>query len=346
MTGGDFSECFLAVLILILFIFIALFCGSWPSDHIRPCALCSDVIPKKRVLLGGGSGFVGQALASSLRRRGYDVKIISRDPKSGDFTWEDIERDGLPPSTDAVINLAGSSILDFKNFWTCKYMEECVSSRVSTTAMLAKAIAASEDAPSVWISTSSVSFYPPSKDLAYDETSVIRQDRDWASQLMASVEKAAGIFHHRSRHDTRSVIMRTGIVLGQDGGVYDNLQRPFYSCLGGTFGDGSQWFPYVHLKDVVRAYEFALSNVRAKGAFNVVAPRVCTNKEFTKAVGGAINRIALIRVPGFMSRVMGKERAPMLFSGQNVKPKALTSMGFKFDFPDVTSCCADLASGK
>ena len=222
-----------------------------------------------------------------------------------------------------------------------------MSSRVNTTAILAKAIAASEDAPSVWISTSGASFYPPDEAIPYDETSVINlRKMNWASELMAKVEKAAEIHNPKSLHTTRSVTMRIGMVLGQEGGVYKNLHRPFHSCLGGTFGDGSQYFPWVHISDAVRAYEFAILDLRVKDVLNVVAPKACTNEDFSRAVGRAISRPTFIPIPKFVSLLLGKDRGPMLFDGQNVKPNALTSLGFKFDFPDITSCCVDLSRGK
>ena len=302
---------------------------------------------------------MGTALAKYLREKGHSVRIISRypsaDDKSGDLTWDDIERDGLP-TTDAVINLAGSNLMDFKKLWTCKYKEECVSSRVSTTKLLAKAISESDDPPSVWISTSAVGFYPPSKENEYDETSSVadfypaskdneRNNTDWvwASKLCVSIEKAAEISGSHIR--TRSVVMRLGIVLGQGGGAYGSMRIPFYCCLGGTFGDGSQWFPYVHLTDVVRAYEFAIFDNRVKGPINLVAPSACTNKEFTKALGNAMWRPTILSVPSFMSILLGKERGALLFDGQHVKPTALTSLGFKFNFSDITSCCQDLVYG-
>ena len=312
--------------------------------------LSRNAFTRLSILIGGGSGFLGQALASSLRSHGHEVKIISRTRdlsfSHSLITWDDIKRDGLPHSTDAVINLAGSNIMDFKKLWTCSYMEECVTSRVSTTEIIAKAIAKSISPPSVWISTSAVGFYPPSKDNEYDEKSVVdvnKADKDWMSQLCSKIENAAKIPGSQTR--TRSVIMRTGIVLGKGGGAYSNMQLPFYCCLGGTFGDGSQWFPYVHLNDVVRAYEFVMSEPRARGPINVVAPSACTNFEFTKALGEAMWRPTILPVPSFMSSFMGTERGSILFDGQHVKPNALTSMGFKFHYPDVTSCCQDLALG-
>ena len=300
---------------------------------------------------------MGKALVSSLLSQGHFVTIISRDPEpafkyfyytplnrkpSADkITWDDIEREGLPPSTDIVINLAGSKILDFKKLWTCKYKEECVSSRVRTTALLAKAISESKEPPSVWIATSAVSLYPPSKTIEYGEGDGHGgSDDHWASQLCASIEEAAKLSDEEKC--PRSVIMRLGIVLGQDGGVYDNMHMPFYCCLGGTIGDGSQWFPYVHLNDVVRAYEFAMFDTRVKGPLNVVAPSACTNKDFTKALGRAMWRPTFLYLPSFVSSLVGKERGSILFSGQHVNPTALTSLGFQFNFSDITSCCTEL----
>ena len=313
-----------------------------------------------RILIGGGTGFVGKALTSYLVSKGHRVTVISRNryqygfnyfvswdenPDADTVTWGEIEREGLPRSMDVVINLAGTSIMDFKKLWTCRFKEKCVTSRVNTTALLAKAISESKEPPSVWIATSAVSLYPPSKTIEYGEGDGHGgSDDHWASQLCASIEEAAKLSDEEKC--PRSVIMRLGIVLGQDGGVYDNMHMPFYCCLGGTIGDGSQWFPYVHLKDVVRAYEFAVFDTRARGPLNVVAPSACTNKEFTLALGSAMWRPTFIPVPSFVTQLMGEERASLLFEGQQVQPNALKSMGFEFNFPDITSCCKDLVSKK
>ena len=219
-----------------------------------------------------------------------------------------------------------------------------MSSRVNTTALLAKAISQSDYPPSVWISTSAVGFYPPSETQTYDEKSSFPPpEKDWLSSLSTVIEEAAEIPDPQKR--TRSVMMRLGIVLGQDGGVYDKMRKPFYSCLGGTLGDGSQWFPYIHLEDVIRAYRFAIFDSRVQGPLNVVAPTACTNKEFTKALGGVIKRPTMIGVPGFVSTLIGHGRGSLLFDSRLVKPDKLTSLGFEFDFPDVTSCCEALVHG-
>ena len=191
-----------------------------------------------------------------------------------------------------------------------------------------------------------VGFYPPSKFDVYDENSVVDEnDRDWASRLYHSVEEAAA-FENQWSIATRSVIMRLGMVLGEGGGAWDYMRIPFSCCLGGTFGDGSQWFPYVHLADAVRAYEHALFDHRAQGPINVVAPEVCDNKMFASTLGRAMYRPTIVQIPKFVSALIGTDRGSMIFSGQHVKPNVLTSLGFKFQCPDATSCCTELVGDK
>ena len=300
---------------------------------------------KLRILIGGGSGFVGKALTSSLRNQGHKVTIISTRASPSALTWEDIKRDGLPTSTDAVINLAGANILDLKKLWTSAYKEECLSSRVDTTTLLARAISETDTPPSVWISTSAVGFYPPCTSTNYDEASVV-SDRDWASDLCASIEEAAAIpdSNNQSHTTTRSVVMRTGVVFGKGGGAFQNMRLPFLFGLGGPFGNGSQWFPFVHLTDVVRAYEFAVTDPRPRGPLNLVAPHACTNLEFTNTLGAAMKRPTVIPVPRLLATLIGQERAALLFDGQRVAPAALTSLGFDFAYPDADSCCAELVT--
>ena len=158
--------------------------------------LCRDPTAKLDIIIGGGSGFAGQALASSLRDQGHDVTIVSRSSRTdrgtsgSGLTWEDVERDGVPPSTDAVINLAGSDMIKSQKLWACEYMEECVVGRAGTAKLLAEAISKSEHAPSVSIAKSPVNFYPPvnkyalSKRSEYEETAIV-SDRDCARSVMA-----------------------------------------------------------------------------------------------------------------------------------------------------------------
>lgn len=151
--------------------------------------LSRDSRAKLDVIIGGGSGFAGQALASSLRDQGHDVTIVSRSSHTdretsvSGLTWEDVERDGVPPSTDAVINLAGSDMVKSQKLWACEYVEECVVGRAGTAKILAEAIWKSEYAPSVSIAKSPVNKYPLSETSGYEETAVV-SDRDCAMSAM------------------------------------------------------------------------------------------------------------------------------------------------------------------
>lgn len=291
------------------------------------------------VLIGGGSGFIGTALSSSLRHNGHKVTVLSTQPSThpSTMTWTDLHTHGLPHSTNVVINLAGANI--FKHVWTNSYKEQCVSSRVTTTTALAQAISCSPTPPSLWISTSAVGIYPPSVDTRYDEHSVIPSPtEDWASTLCTAVEHSATL----SQPQTRSVILRMGIVLGKGGGAFGNMYLPFQFGLGGPFGTGDQWFPLVHLRDVVRAYEFVLKDERARGVLNVVAPNMCTNQQFVSALGECMGRPVVLPVPRIVGRIMGEDRGKMLFEGQHVSSVKWKEMGFEFRYPDVNSCCVEL----
>ncbi|CAG9761476.1 unnamed protein product [Ceutorhynchus assimilis] len=293
------------------------------------------------VLVGGGTGFVGKHLTKTLTSKYYGVKVVSRMPGPKNISWQELNTNGLPEGTVAVVNLAGQNVMDFKQRWSAGFKQNVYNSRINTTASLAKAIANAKHKPRAFVSMSGVGGYKPDKDKEYDECCTVEQF-DFFSKLVLEWEKAAAI-DGPARNECRITTIRSGVVLGRDGGMIKQLYMPFFLGLGGPVGNGTQYLPWIHIKDLVDLIIFSIENSKVDGVLNAVAPQVCTNKEFSDAFAKALNRPAFIPVPSFVFNMMlGAERAKMITEGQKVIPKRTQELGFKFSFPTVLSACQDI----
>ena len=286
------------------------------------------------VVVAGGTGFIGKALVAALAREGHDVAVVSRRPGAGMLTWEDIVNQGLP-SCEAVINLAGR--LPSEGRWTPAFKKELMDSRVWTTETLVRAIA--NNPPKVFINASAVAYYPALVDEVWTEGRVTTPDESFLSQVVHEWETAARL---PQGCPTRSALVRIGVVLGRGGGVLEKLVQPFRWGLGARLGTGYQPFPWVHLDDLVALFLFILRNEGAAGPFNGTAPGCVTNREFTRALGKAVGRPAVLAIPAWTLRLAFGEMADMLLQGQRVVPDKAIKMGFHFAYPTIESALADL----
>ncbi|KAK2822745.1 hypothetical protein Q5P01_022810 [Channa striata] len=298
-----------------------------------------------RVIIGGGSGFVGRELTGLLRKKGHEVTLISRQPGPGRITWGELESRGLPPC-EAAVNLAGENLMNPLRWWNESYKNDLFSSRIDTTKTLARAIGASPKPPHSWVLVSGVACYKMSETAQYTE------DSEWTpfdlfSNLVKEWEAAAHLPGNVAKN-TKQVIIRSGIVLGRDGGAMKQMLLPFWLGLGGTLGSGSQPFPWIHVSD--------LAGIIARGleppadtpspspqVFNGVAPALNTNYEFTKELGRILRRPTIFPVPGFvLNTLMGSERAVILTQGQKVIPKRTLEAGYQYKYPDLTSALKEI----
>ncbi|XP_036374839.1 epimerase family protein SDR39U1 isoform X1 [Megalops cyprinoides] len=298
-----------------------------------------------RVLVGGGSGFVGRELTRLLRKEGHEVTIISRQPGPGRITWDDLEAGGLPPCEGAV-NLAGENLMNPLRWWNESYKKDLFSSRVDTTRALARAICASPQPPHAWVLVTGVACYKPSQTEQYTE------DSSWApfdllSQLVKEWEGAARLPENIAT-ETRQVIIRPGAVLGRDGGAMKQMLTPFWLGLGGTLGSGQQPFPWIHVSDLAGIIAHSLQPPScppssAPEVFNGVAPAQNTNSEFTKELGRTLGRPTLLPVPGGVLRaLLGSERAVVLTEGQRVLPHRTLQAGYRFRYPDLKAALCQI----
>uniref|UniRef100_A0A3P9J620 Short chain dehydrogenase/reductase family 39U, member 1 n=1 Tax=Oryzias latipes TaxID=8090 RepID=A0A3P9J620_ORYLA len=294
-----------------------------------------------RVLIGGGSGFVGRELTHLLRSKGHEVTVISRQPGPGKITWSDLKSKGLPPCEGAV-NLSGENLMNPLRWWNESYKKDLFSSRIDTTKALSEAIAAAACPPHCWVLVSGVACYKPSLTAEYTEDSEWTPF-DFLSKLVKEWE-AAALLPQSVAKTTRQVIVRPGAVLGRDGGAMKQMLLPFWLGLGGTLGSGRQPFPWIHVSDLAGIIAHALETPVDSAAlpppqvYNGVAPALNTNYEFTKELGRLMRRPTIFPVPAFaMNALIGSERAVILTEGQRVIPERTLESGFQYQYPDLTS---------
>ncbi|PSN43908.1 Epimerase family protein SDR39U1, partial [Blattella germanica] len=251
----------------------------------------------------------------------------------------DLVENGLPANTTAVVNLAGQNVLDPTRRWTPGFKQNVWASRVNTTQSLAQAIIRAQSKPKVFVSISGVGIYQPSDTAEYNEDNQ-GKSFDFLSQLCHEWEGVAKLPAHLG---VRQIVIRSGVVLGRNGGMIKQLYLPFYFGLGGPVGRGDQFMPWIHIQDMANLLLFTIENEEVRGVLNGVAPQVITNKEFTKAFAKALWRPAMIPIPEFaLNFAFSEERAKMMTAGQKVIPKRTLAYGFEYKYPDIESACREV----
>jgi hypothetical protein len=285
-----------------------------------------------RVLITGGSGFVGKALSAHLRQKGHDPVISTRRASDAPdrMTWN--PPDLIPAENltgiDAVVNLAGASI--FAERWSEKRKAELRTSRIETTRALVDSLRRAESRPRILVNASAIGYYGDRCDETVDEDSSPGSDflavlcRDWETEAMKA--EGAGI---------RVVIVRFGIILGRGGGALEQMLPSYRNYVGGYIGSGRQWMSWVHMDDVTGFINFALENDYVKGCYNLSAPEPVRNREFGRILGKVMKRPSIFPVPGFVLKLALGEFADVLLTGQKVIPGRTLETGYRFRYDDL-----------
>ena len=298
-----------------------------------------------RILVTGATGLIGRHLCRSLLDDGHTVIGLSRAPEKarGVPVTEMRQWDAMsgPPTAaalagvDALIHLAGEPIAAHR--WSDEQKRRIRDSRVVSTRNLVNGLRAMAEKPVAFISSSAVGFYGDRGDELLDEQSPAGRGflpevcQAWEHE--AEPVTAAGI---------RLVLVRTGVVLSREGGALEKMMTPFKLGLGGKLGNGRQWFPWIHLSDIIGIYRYALANEAIKGPINGAAPVPVTNAEFTRQFAEALHRPAFVPVPEFGLRAAMGEMAAILLASQRVLPNALIAAGSPFRFATLAAALADL----
>lgn len=292
-----------------------------------------------RVLVTGGTGFIGRELVSTLESRGDEVWIVSRHSGGArTIAWDAVET--RVKQADAVVHLAGEGIADRR--WSPERLERIRASRVDTTAAIAEAVARAPRKPRVFVSASAIGIYGlrGGEAAPADETSPA--GGDVLARICVGWERAA---EPARAAGVRVVHPRFGVVLGEGGGMFAKLAPLFRWGLGGAIGSGAQWVSWVHRRDVIRALVAAVDRDAIDGPVNLVAPRPVTMNTFARTLAGVLHRPSLLRVPALALRAgLGGGLAEVLLTGPRVTPAKLLEAEFPFDFAELEPALRNLVS--
>jgi uncharacterized protein len=299
-----------------------------------------------RVLVTGASGMIGRALCDALFARGDDVVGLTRDPgrarranpRVAWHRWEPTLERPDPAAfenVEGVVHLLGERI---DQRWTEEAKERIMESRRTGTHNLVGTIAALETPPPVLVSQSAVGYYGDRGAEEIDESDGPGESFD--SEVVQTWEQAA---HELDSSDVRLVIARTGQVLSAEGGMLGEMLPPFKLGVGGPLAGGDQYLSWIHIDDEIGILLWALDNEQVRGVINAASPNPATNKDFSKALGRALNRPAVMPVPGLVLDLkFGRELGQVLRGGQRVIPKRTQDLGYHFSYPDLDEALRDL----
>jgi uncharacterized protein (TIGR01777 family) len=289
----------------------------------------------KRIAVTGASGLIGSALVGHLKSEGHTVqRLVRRSPVSSDEVQWDPQTGfvDLQPlnGVDAIIHLAGVGVGDRR--WNRKYKAEILNSRLLGTTAIAAAVA--ELKPQVFISASAIGWYGESGNRAVVETD--RYGDDFLATVCREWEGAADL-----AGETRTVKLRTGLVLDPTGGALGKMLPLFRFGLGGKLGSGKQWWSWITLHDQIRAIMFALENP-ISGPVNITTPNPVTNQEFTSALARAMHRPALFPAPAIALKIAMGGFSSEVLGSKKVVPHVLQEAGFVWDYPHISEALTEL----
>lgn len=294
----------------------------------------------KRVVIAGGTGFLGSALAAALGGQGYATVVLTRRrPAPGEVQWAPTGQSGewaaALDDAAAVVNLAGEPLEAGR--WTAERKAVIDDSRTRATRSLTVAIGEARHPPPVFLSSSAIGYYGPHEDEVLTESSPAGTDflatvcNQWEWEAQAAGDR------------TRVVLLRTGLVLDRARGALPAIARPFRLFAGGPLGSGRQYWSWIHLVDWVGIVLWALESGTVSGAVNLTAPNPVTNADFSRALGRALRRPAFMPAPAPVLRLLLGEMADaLLLGGQRVVPERAQWGGYAFQYPTLAPALANL----
>lgn len=301
----------------------------------------------KKILITGATGSIGQNLVQTLAARGDEIIVLTGNRKKAEsklplvnkiieWNYEQIDEwKNELNGVDAVVHLAGAN-LGAKR-WNESYKRLCYNSRIISTGNLVEAIKSVERKPKVFISSSAVGIYGNRSDEVLDENSLA--GNDFMTDICKDWEKEA---EKVEQSGVRRVSIRTGLVLQKDEGVLKKLTLPFKFFIGGPLGNGRQWFPWIHIDDIVGIYIHAIDNVNLNGPINAASPEIVRMKDFAKTFGKVLKRPSVFPVPKIAMKIVAGEVADYAVMSQRTSVDKILNTGYKFRFENLEDALKDL----
>lgn len=296
-----------------------------------------------KIVLAGGTGFVGRSLCNHFYSRGYDVVILTRNPnKQTDerFTyveWLTKKEVNMEPlhGADVIINLAGESI---NNRWTSAMKKQILQSRIQATEALHQLIQRLPENPKVYVQASAIGFYGTSDSKAFTEKHEQAGD-DFLAHVVSQWEEAG---QRIEKEGIRTVYMRFGLILERTEGALPLIALPYKLFVGGTIGRGTQWISWAHIEDVCKIIEFVIEHEKINGPVNVTAPHPVEMKVFGKTLAKILRRPHWLPVPAFALNILLGEMSMLITEGQRVLPEKALHHGFQFQYNHVREALEQL----
>ena len=299
-----------------------------------------------RVIITGGTGLIGRALAADLTARGREVIVLSRSPERATNLPADVRAErwdgrtaagwgALADGAEAIVNLAGENLAAGR--WTPARRRTIRESRLQAGQAVVDAIQAAALKPRVLIQASAVGLYGPHGNETITEATAAGSD--FLAQLCVAWEASTAAVE---AWGVRRAIVRTGIVLSASGGALPRLVLPFRFFAGGRLGSGRQWYPWIHQVDEVAAIRFLLDTEATTGAFNLTAPNPLTNKALAHVIGKVLGRPALAPAPTLALRLFMGDMATIVLDGQRALPARLLEAGYQFRFSSAEAALRNL----
>ena len=292
-----------------------------------------------RILVSGGTGFIGRPLVNALREAGHEVFVLTRQSALAASDDDYIESiNALDARPDAWINLAGAGLADKR--WTTKYLEEIRESRIDLSRHITDFLLKREWIPKVVLSGSAIGFYGASETTVFDENSPSGSGfsatlcSDWETVVKPLADAGA-----------RLALLRTGVVLDKESGAYPQMTGSFKAFVKTWLGSGKQWLSWIHRSDVVSAIIHILNTPTLSGPVNLTAPSPVTHRGFADAVGKIKPTLLAMGVPATVMRIMvGGVADELLLTGQQVMPEKLKASGFAFTYPSIDEAISAIES--
>jgi uncharacterized protein (TIGR01777 family) len=302
-----------------------------------------DLGNHKRLLISGGTGFIGSALVRELLKAGHDITILTRQSVATAVQFggkvraiKSLRDLSSHEKFEAVVNLAGAPVVGLP--WSEKRKRVIAESRFNTTKELMHFVKRAEQPPHVWVQASAIGFYGPHSTVPVDETCPM--GNGFAAELCEKWERLTNELEALS---IRRVVLRFGLVFGRSGGALPMMLLPYRMGLGAVIGDGKQYLSWIHIEDLLRLIALSIRDESIDGKINAVAPDTPTYAEFSRATGRLLQRPVFLNVPEVMFRKLFGEMASMFVDGPKIMPGRLEQLNFEYRFPELRGAIMDLA---